>query len=70
MCSVLEALDHDSDHLPIGRVLDLSLRNVVLYTRHSYDQTPTASPTPEVLDINGTILISALLNEVHTLLPK
>ena len=25
MCDVMEALDHDSDHLPIGTILDHSL---------------------------------------------
>ena len=40
MCDVVEALDHDSDHhLPIGTILDLSLKNSAPDTRYSYDQT-------------------------------
>lgn len=66
MCDVVEALDHDSDPLPIGTFLDLSLLNTAPDTRYSYDQTntkvfnntlsaslpltPTTPPTPEVLD--------------------
>ena len=39
MCDVVEALGHDSDHLPIGTILDLSLKNAAPDTRYSYDQT-------------------------------
>lgn len=41
MCDVVEALDHDSDHLPIGTILDLSLQNTPPESKYSYDQTDT-----------------------------
>ncbi len=66
MCEVLEAPDHDSDHLSIGTILDLSLQNTVPDIRYSYDPTntkvfkntlsaslrltPTTPATLEVLD--------------------
>ena len=39
MCDVVEALDHDSDHLPIETILDLRLQNAVSDTWYFYDQT-------------------------------
>ncbi len=35
MCDVVEALDHFTDHLPIGTNLDLSLQNTAPDTRYS-----------------------------------
>ncbi len=81
MCDVVEVLDHNSDHLPIGTILDLSLQNTAPDTRYSYDQTntmvfnstlsaslsltPTTRPTPEVLDTYITELIHAISHTVH-----
>ncbi len=81
MCDVVEALDHNSDHLPIGTILDPSLQNTAPDTRYSYDQTntkvfnntlsslfpltPTTTPTPEVLDEYVTQHINAISYAVH-----
>ena len=86
MCDVVEALDHDSDHLPIGTILDLSLQNKAPDTRYSYDQTntkvfkstfsasspltPTTLPTPEVLNKYVTQLINAITLAVHISTPQ
>ena len=81
MCDVVDALDYDSDHLPIGTILDLSLQNTAPDTRYSYDQTNTkvfkstlsaslpltltTPPTPKVLDIYVIQLINAISHAVH-----
>ena len=86
MYNVVEALDHDSDHLSIRMILDLSFQNTAPNIRHSYDQTntkvfksklsasfpltPTTPPTPEVLDIYVTQLINAISHVVHISTPK
>ncbi len=78
---VVEALDHDSDHLSIGTILDLSLQNTEPDTRYSYNQTntkvfngtllallpftPTNSSTPEVLDKYVIQLINAISHTVY-----
>ena len=85
MCDVVEALDHDSDQLPIGTILDLSLQNTAPDTRYSYDQTntkvfnrtlsallPFTSITPlipEVLNKYVTQLINAVSHSVHISTP-
>lgn len=76
-----ETLAHGSDQLSIGTVLDLSLRNIVFLKSYPVrsnryygfnallpyiSSTPTVFLIPEVLDINGTKLISMLLFAVHT----
>ena len=81
MCDLVETLDHDSDHLPIGTILDLSLQYTAPDTRYSYDQTntkvfnstlsallpliPTTPLTLEVLDIYFTQLMNAISNAIH-----
>ncbi len=81
MCDVVEALDHDSDHIPIRTILDLSLQNTAPDTRYFYDQTntkvfnstlsallsltPTTPATPEVLDKFIIQLINAISPAVH-----
>ena len=76
MCDLVEALDHDSEPLPIGTILDLSLQNTAPDIGYSYDQTntevfkitlpaslpltPTTPSTPEVLDKNVIQLINAI----------
>lgn len=86
MCDVVEALDHDSDHLPIGTILDLSLQNTAPDTRYSDDQidtkvfnstlsaslplTSTTPPTPEGLDTYVTQLINAISRAVHISTPQ
>ena len=86
MWDVVEVLDHDSDHLPIGMILDLSHQNTASDTRYSYDHintnvfkstlsaslllTPTTPPTPEVLNIYVTQLINAIPHIVHIFTPQ
>ncbi len=86
MCDVVEALDHNSDNLPIETILDLSLQNTATDTRYPYDQTitkvftsqlsasllltPTNPPTPEVLDIYVTQLINAISHAVQISTPQ
>ena len=86
MCDVVEALNHDSDHLPIGTILDLSFQNTAPDTRYSYNQTntkvfnitllellpftPTISPTSEVLDTYVTQLIKIISHAVHISTPQ
>ncbi len=39
MFDMVEALDHESEHLAIGTILDLSLPNTAPNTRYPYHQT-------------------------------
>ncbi len=86
MCDVVEALDHNSDYLPVGAILDLSLQNTTPDTRYSYNQTntkvfnftlsaslsltPTTLPTLEVLNKYVTPLINAISHAVHISTPQ
>ncbi len=83
---MVEAIDHDSDNLPIGTILDLSLQNTALDTRYSYDHTntnvfnstlsasllliPSTSSTPEVLDKYIAQLINEISHTVHIFPPQ
>ena len=71
MCDVVEAPDHDSDHLSIGTILDLSLQNTAPNTRYSYDQTNTnvskvqsqhRSPLPQQTLLHQKCSINKLQN--------
>ena len=86
MCDMVETLDHDSDHLPIRMMLDLSLQNTAPDTRYSYDRTnikvfnntvsaslpltPTIPPTPEVFDKYVIQLINVISHAVHISTPQ
>ncbi len=81
MSDVVEALDHNSKHVPIGTILDLSLQNTATNIGHSYDQTNTegfkntlsaslllTSPIPpalEVVDKNVIQLINAISHALY-----
>lgn len=41
MCNILEDLNHDSDHMPIGRMLGVTIQTAAPDTRYSYDQLDT-----------------------------